>query len=94
MKRLFILACALNVVINKSDELIKELNENLDALNVNGSDEVNIDLTISKAHYTFVKVRGKWGIMTCKGSWEPFSIVPLNDLEIIAERVQRVVAEK
>lgn len=93
MKRHFIAVLAACAVIDKCEEFIKSLNDNLNTLDKNCKGEVTINLTISDAQYKFVKVLGKWGVMTCKGSWEPFEIVPIEDLKIMAERVQRVVDE-
>ena len=84
-------ACA---VIDKCEKAIKSLNDNLNTLDVSQKGEVTIDLTLTHATYKFVKVLGEWGVMTYKGSWEPFEIVPIEDLKVMAERVQRVVDEK
>jgi hypothetical protein len=94
MKRHFISVLAACAVIDKCEEFIKSLNDNLNTLDKSCKGEVTINLTISDAQYKFVKVLGKWGVMTCKGSWEPFEIVPIEDLRVMAERVQRVVDEK
>jgi hypothetical protein len=94
MKRHFIAVLAACAVIDKCEEFIKSLNDNLNTLDKSCKGEVTINLTISDAQYKFVKVLGKWGVMTCKGSWEPFEIVPIEDLRVMAERVQRVVDEK
>lgn len=93
MKRHFIAVLAACAVIGKCEEFIKSLNDNLNTLDKSCKGEVTINLTISDAQYKFVKVLGKWGVMTCKGSWEPFEIVPIEDLRVMAERVQRVVDE-
>lgn len=94
MKRHFIAVLAACAIMDKCEEFIKSLNDNLNTLDVSKNGEVTIDLTLTHATYKFVKVLGKWGVMTCKGSWEPFEIVPIEDLRVMAERVQRVVDEK
>ena len=94
MKRMFITMFAYaveNMVAIK--EKIDSLCNNLDKLDTNGSGEVTINLTISGACYKFAKVFGKWGILTANGSWEPFNRISMDELEVIAERVQKVVAE-
>lgn len=94
MKRHFIAVLAACAVMDKCEEFIKSLNDNLNTLEVSKNGEVTIEFTLTHAIYKFVKVLGKWGVMTCKGSWEPFDIVPIEDLRVMAERVQRVVDGK
>ena len=80
--------------LKESNDTIDNLNNNLNTLDVDKSGVVSVSLTISEIKFKFVKVLGEWGVMTAKGSWEPFRIIPMGAVEKMAEAVQNVVNGK
>lgn len=80
--------------LKQSNDTIDNLNNNLNTLDVDKSGVVSVSLTISEIKFKFVKVLGEWGVMTAKGSWEPFRIIPMGAVEKMAEAVQNVVNGK
>lgn len=80
--------------LEQSNDTIDNLNNNLNTLDVDKSGVVSVSLTISEIKFKFVKVLGEWGVMTAKGSWEPFRIIPMGAVEKMAEAVQNVVNDK
>lgn len=80
--------------LEQSNDTIDNLNNNLNTLDVDKSGVVSVSLTISEIKFKFVKVLGEWGVMTAKGSWEPFRIIPMGAIEKMAEAVQNVVNDK
>lgn len=73
---------------------IDNLNNNLNTLDVDKSGVVSVSLTISEINFKFVKVLGEWGVMTAKGSWEPFRNIPMCVVEKMADAVQNVIKGK
>lgn len=97
MKEKILLSLLAMVVANdleQSNDTIKNLNKNLDTLEVEKTGVVTVSLAISEIEFKFVKVLGEWGVMTIKGSWEPFRIIPMGVVEKMATAVQRVVDSK
>lgn len=80
--------------LEQSNNTIENLNNNLNTLDVDKSGVVSISLTISEIKFKFVKVLGEWGVMTSKGSWEPFRIIPMGAVEKMADAAQNVVNGK
>lgn len=80
--------------LEQSNDTINNLNNNLNTLDVDKTGVVSVSLTISEIQFKFVKVLGEWGVMTAKGSWEPFRIVPMGAVEKMADAVQNVVNGK
>lgn len=80
--------------LEKSNDTINNLNKNLNTLEVEKTGVVTVSLAISEIEFKFVKVLGEWGVMTFKGSWEPFRIIPMGVLEKMATAVQRVIDSK
>jgi hypothetical protein len=80
--------------LEQSNDTIDNLNNNLNTLDADKSGVVSVSLTISEIQFKFVKVLGEWGVMTAKGSWEPFRIVPMGAVEKMADAVQNVVNGK
>ena len=80
--------------LEKSNDTIDNLNNNLDTLDVDKTGVVSVSLTISEIQFKFVKVLGKWGVMTASGSWEPFHIIPTGVVEKMANAVQNVINGK
>ena len=80
--------------LEQSNDTIDNLNNNLNTLDADKSGVVSVSLTISEIKFKFVKVLGEWGVMTAKGSWEPFRIIPMGAVEKMAEAVQNVVNDK
>lgn len=97
MKEKILLSLLAMVVANdleQSNDTINNLNKNLDTLEVEKTGVVTVSLAISEIEFKFVKVLGEWGVMTIKGSWEPFRIIPMSVVEKMATAVQRVVDSK
>lgn len=97
MKEKILLSLLAMVVANdleQSNDTIKNLNKNLDTLEVEKTGVVTVSLAISEIEFKFVKVLGEWGVMTIKGSWEPFRIIPMGVVEKMATAVQNVVNSK
>lgn len=90
---LMLLAIAVNC-LEESTDTISNLSKNLDTLNKDNSGVVNVDLTISKVRFKFVKVLGEWGVMCANGSWEPFRIIPMGHIEEMANAVNKLVNGK
>lgn len=90
---LMLLAIAVNC-LEESNDTISNLSKNLDTLNKDESGVVNVDLTISKVRFKFVKVLGEWGVMCANGSWEPFRIIPMGYVEEMADAVNKLVNRK
>ena len=91
MKDIFALLAIMAIAdLENSNDTISNIEKNLDTLN-DGSDAVTLDLTITNRTMKFVKVQGKWGAMTSRGSWEPFDIIPMCVIEEVNTNVQRVV---
>lgn len=80
--------------LEKSNDTIDNLNNNLNTLDVDKTGVVTVSLTISEIKFKFVKVLGEWGVMTASGSWEPFRIIPMGVVEKMANAVQNVVNGK
>lgn len=80
--------------LEKSNDTIDNLNNNLNTLDVAKTGVVSVSLTISEINLKFVKVLGEWGVMTANGSWEPFRIIPMGAVEKMANAVQNVVNGK
>lgn len=91
---LALLAMMASSELKQSNDTIENLNKNLDTLDADKSGVVSVSLTISEIQFKFVKVLGEWGVMTAKGSWEPFRIVPMGAVEKMADAVQNVVNGK
>lgn len=91
---LALLAMMASSELKQSNDTIENLNKNLDTLDADKSGVVSVSLTISEIKFKFVKVLGEWGVMTAKGSWEPFRIVPMGAVEKMADAVQNVVNGK
>lgn len=97
MKEKILLSLLAMVVANdleQSNDTINNLNKNLDTLEVEKTGVVTVSLAISEIEFKFVKVLGEWGVMTIKGSWEPFRIIPMGVVEKMATAVQNVVNSK
>lgn len=77
--------------LEQSNDTINNLNDNLNTLDADKSGVVSVSLTISEINFKFVKVLGEWGVMTAKGSWEPFRIIPMGAVDKMANAVQNVV---
>lgn len=90
---LMLLAIAVNC-LEESTDTISNLSKNLDTLNEDNSGVVNVNLTISKVRFKFVKVLGEWGVMCANGSWEPFRIIPMGHIEEMANAVNKLVNGK
>lgn len=90
---LMLLAIAVNC-LEESTDTISNLSKNLDTLNKDDSGVVNVNLTISKVRFKFVKVLGEWGVMRANGSWEPFRIIPMGYIEEMADAVNKLVNGK
>lgn len=91
---LSLLAMMIAKDLEQSNDTISNLNDNLNTLDADKSGVVSVSLTISEIQFKFVKVLGEWGVMTAKGSWEPFRIVPMGAVEKMADAVQNVVNGK
>lgn len=91
---LALLAMMASSELKQSNDTIENINKNLDTLDADKSGVVSVSLTISEIQFKFVKVLGEWGVMTAKGSWEPFRIVPMGAVEKMADAVQNVVNGK
>lgn len=94
MKEMLMLLAMIANDLKESNDTIDNLNNNLNTLDVDKSGVVTVSLTISEIQFKFVKVLGEWGIMTAKGSWEPFRIIPMGAVEKMADAVQNVVNGK
>ena len=94
MKEMLMLLALIANVLKESNDTIDNLNNNLNTLDVDKSGVVTVSLTISEIQFKFVKVLGEWGVMTAKGSWEPFRIIPMGAVEKMADAVQNVVNGK
>lgn len=90
---LMLLAIAANC-LEESTDTISNLSKNLDTLNKDDSGVVNVNLTISKVRFKFVKVLGEWGVMCANGSWEPFRIISMGYIEEMADAVNKLVNGK
>lgn len=91
---LALLAMMASSELKQSNDTIENLNNNLNTLDKDKSGVVSVSLTISEIQFKFVKVLGEWGVMTAKGSWEPFRIIPMGAVEKMADAVQNVVNGK
>lgn len=76
--------------LNESNNTINNINNTLESLDKDKSGVVEISLTISKIKYKFVKVLGEWGVMCANGSWEPFRIIPMGEVEKMANAIKKV----
>lgn len=94
MKEMLMLLALIANDLKELNDTIDNLNNNLNTLDVDKSGVVTVSLTISEIQLKFVKVLGEWGIMTAKGSWEPFHIIPMGAVEKMADAVQNVVNGK
>lgn len=76
--------------LNESNNTINNINNTLESLDRDKSGVVEISLTISKIKYKFVKVLGEWGVMCANGSWEPFRIIPMGEVDKMANAIKKV----
>ena len=76
--------------LNESNNTLNNINNTLERLDRDKTGVVEITLTISKIKYKFVKVLGEWGVMCANGSWEPFRIIPMGEVEKMANAINKV----
>ena len=91
---LLLLAMMIANDLEQSNGTIDNLNNNLNTLDADKSGVVSVSLTISEIKFKFVKVLGEWGVITAKGSWEPFRIIPMYAVNKMADAVQNVINGK
>lgn len=96
MKNLLALMLAIAVVeetINEKSNKVQKLAENLEKLNQNGSNQVQVDLTISGVSIKFAKVFGEWGVITMFGDWVKLENLPDEVFEDFSQKVLELIKE-
>lgn len=96
MNELMALMLAIAVVeetINEKSNKVNKLAENLEKLNQNGSNQVQVDLTISGVSIKFAKVFGAWGVIKMNGDWTRIENLPEEVFEDFNQKVLEVIKE-
>ena len=96
MNELMALMLAIAVVeetINEKSNKVNKLAENLEKLNQNGSNQVQVDLTISGFSIKFAKVFGAWGVIKMNGDWTRLENLPEEVFEDFNQKVLEVIKE-
>lgn len=95
MKNLLALMLALAEIekMCESNNKVQKLAENLDKLNQNGSNQVQVDLTISGVSIKFAKVFGEWGVITMFGDWVKLENLPDEVFEDFNQKVLELIKE-
>ena len=77
----------------ETDNKVQKLAENLDKLNQNGSNQVQVNLTISGVSIKFAKVFGEWGVITMFGDWVKLENLPDEVFEDFSQKVLELIKE-
>lgn len=95
MKNLLALMLALAEIekMCETDNKVQKLAENLDKLSQNGSNQVQVDLTISGVSIKFAKVFGEWGVITMFGDWVKLENLPDEVFEDFNQKVLELIKE-
>lgn len=95
MKNLLALMLAIAEIekMCETDNKVQKLAENLDKLNQNGSNQVQVDLTISGVSIKFAKVFGEWGVITMFGDWVKLENLPEEVFENFSQKVLELIKE-
>jgi hypothetical protein len=95
MKNLLALMLAIAEIekMCETDNKVQKLAENLDKLNQNGSNKVQVNLTISGVSIKFAKVFGEWGVITMFGDWVKLENLPEEVFEDFNQKVLGLINE-
>lgn len=95
MKNLLALMLALAEIekMCETNSKVQKLAENLEKLNQNGSNQVQVDLTISGVSIKFAKVFGEWGVITMFGDWVKLENLPEKVFEDFNQKVLELIKE-
>lgn len=95
MKNLLALMLAIAEIekMCETDNKVQKLAENLDKLNQNGSNKVQVNLTISGVSIKFAKVFGEWGVITMFGDWVKLENLPEEVFEDFNQKVLGLIKE-
>lgn len=77
----------------ETNNKVQKLAENLDKLNQNGSNQVQVDLTISGVSIKFAKVFGEWGVITMFGDWVKLENLPDEVFKDFNQKVLELIKE-
>lgn len=95
MKNLLALMLAIAEIekMCETNNKVQKLTENLDKLNQNGSNQVQVNLTISGVSIKFAKVFGEWGVITMFGDWVKLENLPDEVFEDFNQKVLELIKE-
>ena len=95
MKNLLALMLAIAEIekMCETNNKVQKLAENLDKLNQNGSNQVQVDLTISGVSIKFAKVFGEWGVITMFGDWVKLENLPDEVFKDFNQKVLELIKE-